>query len=32
LISFRRRSVPMLPPLESIGVEEPMFVSGAIAR
>ena len=31
LITFRRRSEPRLPPLWSIGVEEPMFVSGAIA-
>ena len=32
LITLRRRSEPRLPPLESIGVDEPMFVVGAIAR
>src|SRR3954469_12423122 len=31
LITFRRRSEPRFFPLESIGVEEPMFVVGAIA-
>ena len=31
-MSFRRRSLPMFWPLESIGVDEPMLVSGAIAR
>ena len=31
LITLRRRSEPMLAPLPLIGVEEPMFVSGAIA-
>src|SRR5438132_6331277 len=32
LITFRRRSeLEMFDPLESIGVDEPMFVSGAIA-
>ena len=31
LIAFRRRSLEMFEPLESIGVEDPMFVSGAIA-
>ena len=32
LITFRRRSVPRFWPLESIGVEEPMFDVGDIAR
>src|SRR3954454_12596467 len=31
LITFRRKSELRLLPLESIGVEEPMFVVGAIA-
>ncbi len=31
LITLRRRSEPRFAPLESIGVEEPMFVVGAIA-
>src|SRR2546421_13004735 len=31
LITFRRRSEPRFWPLESIGVDEPMLVSGAIA-
>ena len=31
LITLRRRSEPMFWPLPLIGVEEPMFVSGAIA-
>src|SRR5579884_1228681 len=31
LIILRRRSEPILAPLESIGVDEPMFVVGAIA-
>src|SRR6201997_5511570 len=31
LITFRRRSEPRFAPLESIGVDEPMFVVGAIA-
>ena len=31
LITLRRRSVPRFCPLESIGVDEPMFVVGAIA-
>ena len=31
LISLRRRSLPMFAPLPWIGVDEPMFVSGAIA-
>jgi hypothetical protein len=31
LITLRLRSEPRLPPLWSIGVEEPMLVSGAIA-
>ena len=31
LITLRRRSLPMFAPVEEIGVEEPMFVSGAIA-
>ena len=31
LITLRRRSEPRLAPLESIGVDEPMFVVGAIA-
>ena len=29
--TFRRRSLPMFEPLPLIGVDEPMFVSGAIA-
>jgi hypothetical protein len=29
---FRRRSLPMFEPSPEIGVEEPMFVSGAMAR
>src|SRR5271165_5924626 len=32
LITFRRRSEPRFAPLESIGVEEPMFEMGDIAR
>ena len=32
LTTLRRRSLPMFGPLALIGVEEPMFVSGAIAR
>jgi hypothetical protein len=31
LIVFRRRSLPRFPPLWLIGVDEPMFVAGAIA-
>ena len=31
LITLRRRSEPRFAPLESIGVDEPMFVVGAIA-
>ncbi len=31
MITLRRRSLPMFAPLPLIGVEEPMFVSGAIA-
>jgi hypothetical protein len=31
LITLRRRSEPRFWPLESIGVDEPMFVAGAIA-
>ncbi len=31
MISLRRRSLPMFCPLDSIGVDEPMFVPGAIA-
>src|SRR5256714_9999936 len=31
LITLRRRSEPRFCPLESIGVDEPMFVVGAIA-
>jgi len=31
LITLRRRSEPRFWPLESIGVEEPMLVCGAIA-
>ncbi len=31
LITLRRRSEPMFAPLPLIGVEEPMFVAGAIA-
>ena len=31
LITLRRRSLPRLPPLWLMGVEEPMFVAGAIA-
>src|SRR5215510_1852650 len=32
LTIFRRRSLPMLLPPSLIGVDEPMFVLGAIAR
>ena len=32
LITLRRRSEPRFAPLESIGVDEPMFESGDIAR
>src|SRR5690348_5431935 len=32
LTTLRGRSEPRLAPLESIGVDEPMFVVGAIAR
>ena len=32
LTTFRRRSLLMFVPLPLIGVDEPMFVSGAIAR
>ena len=31
LTTLRRRSLPMLAPVPLIGVEEPMFVCGAIA-